>query len=154
MTQNQLNTIKYIVLTPTIIAGNACAVREQPEPPNIIYILTDQQSASMMSCAGNKWLHTPAMDYIAGNGVRFTRAYTPNPVSSPARVSMMTGRMAGYFHDQQGNTVRENDGAVKITDIPEEVRETNLATAMQQAGYELVYGGKQHLPKELQPEKL
>ena len=154
MTKNQLNTIKYIVLTPTIIAGTDCISREQPEQPNIIYILTDQQSASMMSCAGNKWLHTPAMDYIAENGVRFTRAYTTNPVSTPARVSMMTGRLAGSFRDHQGKPVRENNGAMRISDIPDEVRETNLASVMQQAGYELVYGGKQHLPKDLQPETL
>jgi len=29
----------------------------------------------MMSCAGNQWLNTLAMDYIAKNGIRFTRAY-------------------------------------------------------------------------------
>jgi choline-sulfatase len=151
---NKLNAIKYVVLAPAIIVGKACTSREQPVQPNIIYILTDQQSASMMSSAGNKWLHTPAMDYMAENGLRFTRAYTSNPVSSPARVSMMTGRMAGYFKANRGNTVRENAGAMHITELPEEVRETNIATVMRQAGYDLVFGGKQHLPKSLQPETL
>ena len=33
--------------------------------PNIVVIITDQQSATMMSCAGNKWLKTPAMDSLA-----------------------------------------------------------------------------------------
>ena len=108
----------------------------------------------MMSCAGNRWLNTPAMDYIAENGVRFTRAYTPNPVSSPARVSMMTGRLAGFFQDDQGKPVRENDGAMKIQNIPDEVWETNIASIMRQAGYDLVYGGKQHLPKILDLETL
>ena len=42
--------------------------------PNIIYIFTDQQSATMMSCTGNPWLKTPAMDYLVANGVRFERA--------------------------------------------------------------------------------
>jgi len=37
--------------------------------PNIIYIYTDQQHARMMSCAGNPWLKTPAMDCLANNGV-------------------------------------------------------------------------------------
>ena len=148
------NTIKYIALAPIAIAGSACVQQKQPERPNIIYILTDQQSASMMRCAGNNWLDTPAMDYIAENGVRFTRAYTANPVSAPARVSMMTGRFAGYFNDSQGNTVRENDGAMRIRELSDEVRQTNIATAMQQAGYDLVFGGKQHLPRVLQPETL
>ena len=152
--KNQLNTIKYTVLASSVIAGNACDSKQEPEQPNIIFILTDQQSASMMSCAGNKWLNTPAMDYIAENGIRFTRAYTTNPVSAPSRVSMMTGRLAGYFNDRQGNPVRENAGATRITELSDDVRENNLATVMQQAGYDLVFGGKQHLPRVLQPETL
>ena len=151
---NHFNAFKVIALAPVVMGGFACAPREQPKRPNIILILTDQQSAAMMSCTGNRWLHTPAMDYIAENGVRFTRAYTTNPVSAPARVSMMTGWMPAHFSDRQGLPVRENDGAVNVTGIPDEVRETNLATVMQQAGYELIYGGKQHLPKVLQPESL
>ena len=146
--------MKYLALAPMVIAGSACVQEKQPEQPNIIYILTDQQSASMMSCAGNGWLQTPAMDYLAANGVRFTRAYTANPVSAPARVSMMTGRFAGYFQDNRGNPVRENAGATRITELTDEVRENNIATVMRQAGYELVFGGKQHLPRVLQPETL
>lgn len=148
------NPLKLIALAPLAFAGSACVQQAQPEQPNIIYILTDQQSASMMSCAGNSWLQTPAMDYLAENGVRFTRAYTTNPVSAPARVSMMTGRFAGYFQDNRGNTVRENAGAMNITALQEDVRESNLASVMRRAGYDLVFGGKQHLPRVLQPETL
>lgn len=43
--------------------------------PNILIIMTDQHTADAMSNAGNKDLHTPAMDKLAENGVRFTRAY-------------------------------------------------------------------------------
>ena len=122
--------------------------------PNIIFITTDQQSAKMMSCAGNQWLKTPAMDYIARNGVRFTRAYCTNPVCSPSRVSMMTGRFAGAFNDDIGIQVRENDGSMKIPEISDEVRKSTIAAYLKQAGYELIYGGKQHLPKPLSAEAL
>ena len=128
--------------------------KRSPEKPNIIFIFTDQQSASMMSCAGNRWLKTPGIDYIAKNGIRFTRAYTTNPVCSPARVSMMTGRFAGSFLDNAGNQVRENEGSVKIPLISDEVRNTTIATFLKRAGYDLVYGGKQHLPKPLAPMEL
>jgi choline-sulfatase len=122
--------------------------------PNIIYIYTDQQSASMMSCAGNKWLKTPAMDYIAANGVRFKRAYTTNPVCSPARVSLMTGRFPGYFNDAKGNQARENKGSMRIPRVSDEVLDTTLATFLKKADYELAYGGKEHLPKPLTPKVL
>jgi arylsulfatase A-like enzyme len=130
------------------------AATPEAKRPNIIYIFTDQQSATMMSCAGNQWLKTPAMDSMAANGIRFERAYTPNPVCSPARVSLMTGRFPGDFHDAKGNPVRENGGSMRITDVSDSVKNTTLAAFMQKADYELAYGGKEHLPKELTPTAL
>jgi arylsulfatase A-like enzyme len=130
------------------------ARRTPPKKPNIIYIITDQQSAPMMSCAGNKWLKTPAMDYIAENGIRFTRAYTTNPVCSPARVGMITGRFPGSFNDNQGKPARENRGAMRIGKISDEVGNTTIAAFLKKCGYDLVYGGKEHLPKELTPKAL
>ncbi len=131
-----------------------CAQAGPEKKPNIIYIYTDQQSASMMSCAGNQWLKTPAMDYIAQNGIRFTRAYTTNPVCSPARVSLMTGRFPGSFDDDSGRPARENRGSMRIGDISDEVRHTTIAAFLKRAGYDLVYGGKEHLPRELTPRAL
>jgi len=69
-----------------------CGVNCSAEnPPNILFIMTDQQHAGMMSCAGNRWLETPAMDRLAASGMRFELAYSPNPVCVPSRTSMMTG---------------------------------------------------------------
>jgi len=122
--------------------------------PNIIYIYTDQQSETMMSCSGNEYVKTPAMDYIANNGIRFTRAYTSNPVCSPARVSMMTGRFPGYFNDKDGKQARENRGAMRIPEVSEEVKSTSIAAWLKKAGYDLIFGGKEHLPPSLTPKAL
>ena len=130
------------------------AATDSKKKPNIIYIFTDQQSSSMMSCAGNKWLKTPAMDYIAKSGIRFTRAYTTNPVCVPARVGMMTGRFPSCLADGAGRPARENFGALRIATIPEEVENTTIASLLKQADYELVYGGKEHLPGPLRPTAL
>lgn len=155
--QNRREFLKLSAVgASTLFMGN-CLQSTQHVPskkPNIIYIYTDQQSASMMSCAGNKWLKTPAMDYIAENGIRFTRAYTTNPVCSPARVSLMTGRFAGSFNDNQGKPARENRGSMRIGNISDEVRNTTIAAFLKMAGYNLVYGGKEHLPKALTPKAL
>lgn len=128
------------------------ACKEQASRPNIILILTDQQSESMMSSSGNKYLHTPAMDYIANNGIRFTRAYVTNPVCSPSRVSLMTGRFPGYFKDAKGNLVRDNASSMDIPATSPEALGDNLASYLKKAGYDLVYGGKQHLPAFLDPD--
>lgn len=54
-----------------------------PRRPNILFIMTDQQSASAMSCAGCLDVNTPAMDWIAEHGARFTKAYCTNPICVP-----------------------------------------------------------------------
>jgi len=129
-------------------------LRQAHEKPNIILIYTDQQHASMMSCAGNPYVNTPAMDYLAKNGMRFTRAYTVNPVCVPARIGMMTGRFPSAFRDIAGSPVRHNGGGMKrFGGASEEVIKTLLPAFMKEAGYDLFYGGKTHLPADLHPEK-
>ncbi|MBD3349439.1 MAG: sulfatase-like hydrolase/transferase, partial [Candidatus Eisenbacteria bacterium] len=115
--------------------------------PNILYLFTDQQSASMMSCAGNRHVDTPAMDSLAQTGTRFTRAYCTNPVCVPSRTSMFSGRMPGHF----GITANADGRAARVTD-------TDLRNSMGQlfarAGYEVVYAGKKHLPAAMQPDDM
>jgi len=67
---------------------------------------------------------------------------------------MMTGRFPGYFNDKDGNIVRENGGAQNIPEVSEEVKATTLAAYLKQAGYDLVFGGKEHLPLSLTPKAL
>ena len=59
---------------------------ESKQKPNIVIIMTDQQFADAMSCVmGNDYLSTPNMDLLAEKGVRFTKAYAPNPLCLPMR---------------------------------------------------------------------
>ena len=107
-----------------------------PEHPNILLIITDQQQAGMMSCAGNPYLKTPAMDRLAARGVRFERAYCANPVCMPSRFSMMTGVLPGRIG------MDKNEAA----DVPPEILVHAMGNVFQNRGYEAVYGGKVHLP--------
>lgn len=58
--------------------------------PNILLLFPDQHRWDAMGCSGG-WVETPTLDRIAGEGVRFTNAYTNSPVCIPARVSLATG---------------------------------------------------------------
>jgi choline-sulfatase len=111
--------------------------------PNIILIITDQQSAHMMSCAGNKYVNTPNMDRLAAAGVRFERSYCTNPLCIPSRVSMMTGKMPGEF----GLWYNQ-----RHFDLAPDMKPATLGTLMENSGYELYYGGKIHLPDALKPQ--
>jgi choline-sulfatase len=66
----------------------------------------------------------------------------------------MTGRFPGAFNDKDGKQARENSGASSIVDICDEVKNTTIAAFLKKAGYDLVYGGKEHLPKGLTPKAL
>lgn len=61
------------------------------KPPNILFIMTDQQRGDCLGVDGHPCLQTPNMDALAADGVRFRRAYSTCPVCIPARRSLMTG---------------------------------------------------------------
>ncbi|HWG84343.1 MAG TPA: sulfatase-like hydrolase/transferase [Deinococcales bacterium] len=61
--------------------------------PNILLITTDQQRWDSLGCAGNPAATTPHLDALAAAGVLAERAYCPNPVCTPSRASIVTGRM-------------------------------------------------------------
>lgn len=60
--------------------------------PNIIFIMADQLAASFIHCYGSGVDSTPTLDSLAGNGIRFTRAYAASPVCGPNRACILTGR--------------------------------------------------------------
>lgn len=118
--------------------------RAAPAPPNILFIMTDQQHAGMLSCAGNRWLKTPALDSLAAAGMRFERAYSSNPVCLPARTSMVTGRYPSHF-GIQGNQARA---------LPPEALSGTLGQLVSGGGYRAVFGGKTHWPRPMTPESI
>lgn len=114
--------------------------------PNVLVIITDQQSATMMSCAGNKHLKTPAMDSLAAAGVRFERAYPSNPVCLPARFSFFTGRMP--------SAVAIGLNADGRKGVPKDMPPQAMGWLFRKAGYQTVYGGKVHLPRGMGLEQI
>lgn len=112
------------------------------ERPNIIYIMTDQQSATAMSCAGNPDVHTPNMDRLAARGVRFENAYCAMPLSGPSRAAMFTGHTPGEVGMQ-----------INGTHMPDSLRTRTLGTLVEQAGYTTAYAGKWHVHTNSLPGK-
>ncbi len=100
--------------------------------PNILLIITDQQTATAMSCAGNAYVYTPAMDELAESGIRFEKNYVTQPLCLPSRSSLMTGR---YPHEI-GTT---NNGEKISGDFP------MLGKLVTSAGYRSDFFGKWHV---------
>ena len=117
------------------IAMAGCSVKEGASPPNIIYIMTDQQAFDAMSCAGNELVHTPSLDRLASEGVRFKNAYCAFPLCVPSRAAMFTGRMP---HE---SGIYVNTRIVEDEMLPFQT----LGKIMADAGYNTHYIGKWHL---------
>lgn len=128
--------MKYNILSLLFFLA-AVANAQSTSKPNILIIMTDQQTADAMSIAGNKDLHTPAMDKLAKNGVRFTKAYCAQPLCTPSRTAIFSGKMpfeTGFV----GNSP-EKDGLWADSLL-------TMGKIFQNGGYKTGYVGKWHLP--------
>jgi uncharacterized sulfatase len=64
----------------------------EAERPNILFVISDDQSYAYASANGAKFVHTPNFDRVCREGVRFTAAYTLSPGCAPSRAGILTGR--------------------------------------------------------------
>jgi arylsulfatase A-like enzyme len=112
-----------------------------PDRPNVLFVLSDDQGPWAMGCAGNAEIRTPALDRIAAEGIRFTDFFCTSPVCSPARASLMTGEIPSRHgvHDwiRAGNV-----GAARIDYL---ARQALLTDHVAAAGYRCGLVGKWHL---------
>ena len=101
--------------------------------PNFLFIFADQlRGDALGSLGGHPPLRTPAMDHLAQAGVRFSAAYTPNPVCVPAREAVVTGRRAHRIN------LLENGGPRSDPSAP------TFPQLLLDSGYTTFSAGKQH----------
>lgn len=104
------------------------------EKPNIIFILTDDLGYGDLSCQGGKDIHTPNIDKLFSQGVRFTNFYANCTVSSPTRASLITGQypdMVGVPGLVRGNKT-DNWGYLLpgVITLPDMLKKTGYQTAI------------------------
>ncbi|HOW73757.1 MAG TPA: sulfatase-like hydrolase/transferase, partial [Phycisphaerae bacterium] len=131
--------IAFTAAAPWSLIQDANAKDSEQHRPNILLIMTDQQHAGMLGCAGNPYLKTPALDRLAAAGTRFELAHAANPVCVPSRFSLQTGRMP--------STIGMRTNEVQLA-VPPELCTQSLGPLLRQAGYRCVYGGKDHTPRD------
>jgi arylsulfatase A-like enzyme len=114
-------------------AAVSCA-RRDPERPNLIVVLTDDQGYADLGVQGLvEDVKTPHLDALAADGVRFTRAYVTAPQCVPSRAGLLTGR-----NQQRFGMDRNRSGALPLS-------EPTIADRLRAAGYRTGMVGKWHL---------
>jgi len=98
---------------------------------NLLFLFSDQHNFRVCGAYGNPANVTPNLDRLAKRGVTFDNCYTPSPICTPARMSMLTGR---HPHRQDLWT---NDG-ILASDLP------THAHSLGAAGYQPVLAGRLH----------
>ena len=118
-------TLAASMLNPLITRGN------RTTRPNIVLIIGDDWAHMDLGSAGHPLLKTPNLDRLASEGVRFTRAFTPNPICTPSRAALLTGQDCWtngcYFFG-----------------MPIRSQSKHFAQLLSEAGYETFYTGKWH----------
>lgn len=105
--------------------------RDDIVPYNVIVITTDQQRFDSLGCCGSSFVNTPNLDKMASQGVLFNRAYCSNPVCTPSRASIYSGK---YISRHGAWNVGMN--------IPED--EVFVSHMLKNSGYKTHLIGKAH----------
>lgn len=130
---------------------------KQKKPLNFVFILVDDLGYMDVGCNNPQTFYeTPHINALAKTGIRFTNGYAANPVCSPTRYSIMTGK---YPTRVDATNFFSGKRAGKFLPAPLNDRmplsETTIAEALKEQGYSTFFAGKWHLgpTEEFWPEK-
>ncbi len=123
------------------------------KPPNIVIILADDLGWNQLGCYGGPY-HTPGIDSLAAEGMRFTDAYASAPVCSPTRAALMTGKYPARLHLTDFIKGQEFPDSLLVQPpwqkyLP--LQEITLGEVFRGQGYRTALFGKWHLSREKRP---
>src|SRR5215213_2451346 len=119
------------------------------DKPNFVLIFADDLGVNDLSCYGRTDQPTPNLDRMAAEGMRFTCGYCSQPICSPSRAGILTGKTPGRLHittflpgraDAKSQMVLHPKIQMQLP-----LEEKTLAEHLKEAGYATACIGKWHL---------
>ncbi|MDP1588403.1 MAG: arylsulfatase [Prosthecobacter sp.] len=120
---------------PLLVAAFACSA-VAADPPNIIFILSDDLAQGDLGCYGQKLIQTPHLDRMAREGTRYLQGYSGTSVCAPSRSVLMTGLHTGHC------PIRANREVQPEGQKPLPTGTVTVAKILQDAGYATACMGK------------
>src|SRR2546422_1787323 len=87
--------LAYIFACLLVLLQGRAAEPLKTKSPNILFILCDDLGINDLRCYGRQDHRTPNLDRLAQQGMRFTSAYCAQPICSPSRAAILTGKEIG-----------------------------------------------------------
>ena len=88
----RVGTVAGLMVAVLAVSGQARAGSTSPKKPNLVFFLVDDMGWMDSTVYGSRYYDTPNMDRLARRSMKFTDAYAANPLCSPTRASIMTGK--------------------------------------------------------------
>src|SRR3954470_22714196 len=131
---------------PALVAAGSGKIASRP---NIVLILADDLGINDLGCYGRKDQRTPHLDRLALPGMRFTCAYTAQPICSPSRAAIMTGKCPARLNLTNYLPGRPDAPSPRLLQPRMEgqlpLEEVTIAELLKNAGYATGMFGKWHL---------
>lgn len=120
-----MSDLKFIKIFVPLVLGGGFSIplrgnSVENNCPNILFIITDDQSFPYCSAYGSAFVNTPAFDFIAKQGCLFQNAYVTSPGSSPSRASILSGMYPWQIREAGTHCSYFPQDIICYTDILEE----------------------------------
>lgn len=162
MMNTDMKTLGFLLCSLACCASSSGSERnshlpkpvEGPDQPNILWLYVEDTNA-WMSCYGDKLIQTPNIDRLAGEGLRFNRAYMTSGVCSPTRSAIITGMYQTSIgaHEHYSSFSMFRGQEMDVWD-PNHLGVKTLPEILRAAGYYTFNEGKFHYNFVFDPETL